>query len=74
MYKRQFDTIVSRAFSSTAQFCAWTEHLLKKGGFWLAMKGLPQAEELAEIERPYRLEQYQVPTLEEERSIILIQK
>ncbi len=41
------DTIVSRAFSSLADFVNLTRHLLKPGGQWTAMKGKTPSDEIA---------------------------
>jgi len=47
----RFDLIISRAFSSLAEFTRLTQGLLAPGGVWIAMKGaLPEAE-LAELAR-----------------------
>ena len=44
-----FDVITSRAFSDLREFVALTRHLLKRGGCWLAMKGLYPNEEIAQL-------------------------
>lgn len=43
------DTIVSRAFSSLADFVNLTRHLLKPGGQWTAMKGKRPTEEITAL-------------------------
>lgn len=44
-----FDLIVSRALATLAEFVDWTRHLLSPEGCWLAMKGRPPLEEIAEL-------------------------
>ncbi len=67
-----FDVIVSRALSTLAQFVAWTRHLLKPGGRWLAMKGVLPAEELSELPPDVCAEvvPLQVPGLKQRRHLI----
>ncbi len=67
-----FDVIVSRALSTLAQFVAWTRHLLKPGGCWLAMKGGLPAEEVSELPPGVRAEviPLQVPGLKQQRHLI----
>lgn len=49
--EKNFDLIVSRAFSSLSLFVQLTLHALKPEGRWLAMKGLYPQRELADIEQ-----------------------
>lgn len=67
-----FDVIVSRALSTLAQFVAWTRHLLRPGGCWLAMKGALPAEELSELPPDVRAEiiPLEVPGLKQRRHLI----
>lgn len=67
-----FDVIVSRALSTLAQFVAWTRHLLRPGGCWLAMKGALPAEELSELPADVRAEiiPLEVPGLKQRRHLI----
>ena len=67
-----FDVIVSRALSTLAQFVAWTRHLLKPGGCWLAMKGAIPEEELSELPPDVRAEiiPLEVPGLNQRRNLI----
>lgn len=74
-----FDTIVSRAFASAADFVSKTRHLLKVDGLWLAMKGRVAPEELAALEAfpagegiSWRIAPLRVPGLAAERQIICI--
>jgi 16S rRNA (guanine527-N7)-methyltransferase len=69
------DTIVSRAFSSLVDFVRLTQHLLKPGGQWVAMKGrLPQQEiaALPESVRVREIIELSVPGLAAERCVVLI--
>ena len=67
-----FDVIVSRALATLAQFVAWTRHLLKPEGCWLAMKGKLPAGELAALPADVRatVVPLSVPGLNEERHLI----
>ena len=68
-----FDTVVSRAFTNLDQFIAWTQHLLKPQGLWLAMKGLCPEAELVTIKHPYRIESYAVAGQIGERCCVIIE-
>ena len=69
-----FGQIVSRAFTSLHQFVTSTQHLLKPGGEWLAMKGRYPDEELKEIspELAYTVTPLEVLKLEAERHLVRI--
>lgn len=71
------DTVVSRAFSSLADFVNLTRHLLKPGGQWAAMKGkLPEAE-IAALPADVRVREIvelKVPGLKAERCIVLMER
>lgn len=49
-----FDTVTARAFASLADMLAFGGHLLAPGGRWLAMKGQPDAAELAAIPAAFK--------------------
>ncbi len=49
-----FDTVTARAFASIKDMLAWGGHLLAPGGHWLAMKGQPDAAELAAIPAAFK--------------------
>jgi 16S rRNA (guanine527-N7)-methyltransferase len=74
-----FDVIVSRAFSSLADFVGLTRGLIAADGVWCAMKGaVPTAEieELAQTVRGVRLTRtvrLHVPRLHAERHLLLIE-
>jgi len=70
------DTVVSRAFSSLAEFVKLTRHLLKPGGRWVAMKGkLPQAEMAALPEGVVasKVVELKVPGLNAERCVVMME-
>ncbi len=72
-----FDTIVSRAFSTLAEFARGVQPLLAADGILLAMKGVYPGAELAELPAPFRLVQtikLQVPGLDAERNLLIIQR
>lgn len=69
------DTVVSRAFSSLADFVNLTRHLLKPGGRWVAMKGkLPQKEldGLPQGVQLREMKELKVPGLNAERCVVLM--
>ena len=71
------DSIVSRAFSSLADFVNLTRHLLKADGQWTAMKGKHPAEEIAALPADVRVSgilQLNVPGLNAERCVVQILK
>jgi 16S rRNA (guanine527-N7)-methyltransferase len=70
-----FDTIISRAFGSLADFLQATAHLGAPGGVWVAMKGKLDPREAAAI--PARFEtretrRLSVPGLAEERHALVL--
>ena len=68
--------IVSRAFSSLAQFVGLTAHLRAPQGVWAAMKGQWPGEELAELPaavRPGPAYTLRVPQLDAQRHVLLIE-
>jgi 16S rRNA (guanine527-N7)-methyltransferase len=70
------DVVVSRAFASLPDFCAWTRAHLGAQGVWLAMKGRHPADEIAALPpdvQVFHVEQLQVPGLDAERCAIWLQ-
>lgn len=65
-----FDSIVARAVGSIAEIQANTDHLLCPEGQWLLMKGHFPQEELEEIEMDYKIIDYRVPGLDEQRHLV----
>jgi 16S rRNA (guanine527-N7)-methyltransferase len=67
------DVVVSRAFASLPDFCAWTRRHLAEQGVWLAMKGRHPADEIAALPsdvQVFHVEPLQVPGLDAERCAI----
>src|SRR3569832_624613 len=72
-----FDTVISRAFSSLAEFALAAGPLLCPGGLLLAMKGRYPAEELAALPPAYYAEKtvrLDVPGLNEERHAVYLRR
>jgi len=72
-----FDTIVSRAYSTLAEFVRDAQSLLAADGILLAMKGVYPATELAELAAPFKLAQnveLQVPGLDAERNLLILRR
>ena len=70
-----FDCITCRAFSSLQDFVAHCLHLLKPGGFLLAMKGRVPDDEIAALDHSevrVEIEKIEVPFLSDERHLIKI--
>lgn len=74
----RFDVIVSRAFSSLAEFVALTGHLGDKDSRWLAMKGTRPDAEIAAVEggrfRVAAVHPVQVPGLDAERCLVILRR
>jgi 16S rRNA (guanine527-N7)-methyltransferase len=71
-----FDIITSRAFSDLKEFVTLTRHLLKPGGYWLAMKGLMPHEEIASLPDWVKVSANHVlvvPGLEASRHLIVLE-
>ncbi|WP_370980523.1 16S rRNA (guanine(527)-N(7))-methyltransferase RsmG [Agaribacterium sp. ZY112] len=71
-----YDNVISRAFSSVANFTAWCEHLLHSSGTFWAMKGLFPDAELSEMQKHYIVsEHYELlaPGVEGERCLLILQ-
>lgn len=68
-----YDVIISRAFSDLQLFTKLTQHLVKPGGQWLAMKGVQPDDELAQITiQPSRIERLKVAGLEAQRHLVFL--
>lgn len=68
-----FATVISRAFTSLAEFVATSRHLVAAGGVMLAMKGTYPEEELAELPSDIELaatHRLRVPGMDAERHLI----
>lgn len=74
---KEFDVIISRAFSDLNEFVSLTGRLLAPGGVIAAMKGLHPFEELERLPSGFRVKEVralQVPGLEAERHLVLIER
>lgn len=72
-----FDVIISRAFSDLGEFVSVTGRLLASDGVIAAMKGLYPFEELERVPAGFRVREVrrlQVPGLEAERHLVLIER
>jgi len=52
-----YDGVVSRAFASMNDMLHWTNHLLKEGGAWWAMKGQEAFEDLTSLPGEVRVQE-----------------
>ena len=74
---RAFSGIISRAFSSLADFTNWTRHLGDTNSHWLAMKGVHPDDELQALPEDFRLDSCQilkVPGCQGQRHIVILQR
>lgn len=74
---RQFEIIISRAFSDLSLFISLTHHLLATDGKWLAMKGVYPEAELADLLAKKgvlasKVEVLNVPGLEAQRHLAFL--
>ncbi|HEX4844476.1 MAG TPA: 16S rRNA (guanine(527)-N(7))-methyltransferase RsmG [Limnobacter sp.] len=70
-----FDLICSRAFSTMGQFIGLTEHLLRPGGVYAALKGRVEVDNT--VPPGWRIDSIvpiEVPFLDEERHLFVIQR
>lgn len=70
-----FDTVISRAFSSIAEFVAAAGSLCRPGGVLLAMKGRYPQDELTALPAGYQVREVArvfVPGLDEERHVVCL--
>jgi len=75
--EKLFDSIISRAFSSLADFIAGSAHALAPEGRLLAMKGKLPDDELAKLPEGWcvsRVEKLHVPSLEAERHLLVLER
>lgn len=72
-----FSGIISRAFSSLADFSNWTRHLGDLQTRWLAMKGVHPDDELQALPEDFRLNSCQilkVPGCQGQRHLLILQR
>jgi 16S rRNA (guanine527-N7)-methyltransferase len=68
-----FDIITSRAFSTLADFTAWSAGALAVDGVWMAMKGKPPTDEIAALPstvNTFHVEPLTVPGLDAKRCLV----
>ena len=73
----KFDVITSRAFAELSDFVNWSGHLLAEGGQFIALKGTAPPEEQERLPTQWKvteLRPIQVPQLQAERHLVIIQK
>lgn len=73
----QADLITSRAFAELADFVSWTQHLLAPAGRWAAMKGVYPHDEIArlpEFAKVVQVDELNVPQLDAERHMVVLEK
>ena len=72
---RQFDGVVSRAFSDLCDFVTQAGHLVAPAGEMLAMKGVHPFEEIARLPKSHRVAnvyELKVPSLDAKRHLVLM--
>jgi len=74
---KQFEIIISRAFSELSLFLSLTHHLLHEQGKWLAMKGVYPETELADLlaktgVKASKVEVLKVPGLDAQRHLVFL--
>lgn len=75
--EQAFSGIISRAFSSLADFTNWTRHLGGLNSRWLAMKGVHPDDELQALPEDFRLDSCQVlkvPGCQGQRHLLILQR
>lgn len=74
--EKQFDAVISRAFSDLADFIAQAQHLVAPGGRLIAMKGVYPFDEIARVPASHRVArvlELQVPHLEAKRHLVFVE-
>jgi len=72
-----FDVITSRAFAELNDFVTWSQHLLKEGGRFIALKGVAPNEEVARLPAGWQVTEVRalhVPSLNAERHLVFIER
>jgi len=75
--EQPYTGIISRAFSSLADFSALTSHLGDSNSSWLAMKGVQPDDELQELPENFRLDschRLQVPGCQGQRHLLILSR
>lgn len=82
LYREQFDIVTARAVANMAVLSEYCLPLVKKSGYFVALKGPKAEKELQDGQKAISLlggkviqtEELQLPTSSEERTLILVQK
>jgi len=75
--QQPFDVITSRAFAELKDFITWSQHLLQRGGRFIALKGVMPQDEIARLPAGWKVTQVQplkVPSLDAERHLVFIER
>ncbi len=67
-----FNTVIARALTGVNDMIAISDHLLAKDGRLIMMKGAYPSTELAELKLPYEVHRVEVPGLNEERHVVIV--
>ena len=73
--EQKFDGVLSRAFASLKDMTDWCHHLLKKDGYFYALKGIYHEDEVQELDKKFEIKgviTLSVPELVGERHLIVI--
>ena len=73
--EQKFDGVLSRAFASLKDMTDWCHHLLKKDGYFYALKGIYHEDEVQELEKKFEVKDVitlNVPELVGERHLIVL--
>ena len=73
--EEKFDGVLSRAFASLKDMTDWCHHLPKENGYFYALKGVYQEDEVQVLDEKYRVQQVvelHVPELVGERHLIVL--
>lgn len=71
----KFDGVLSRAFASLKDMTDWCHHLPKENGYFYALKGIYQEDEINELNEKYTIQEVielHVPELIGERHLIVL--
>ena len=71
----KFDGVLSRAFASLKDMTDWCNHLPKENGYFYALKGIYQEDEINELNEKYTIQEVielHVPELIGERHLIVL--
>ena len=73
--EQKFDGVLSRAFASLKDMTDWCHHLLKKDGYFYALKGIYHEDEVQELDKKFEVKDVitlNVPELIGERHLIVL--